>query len=444
MKCLYAILMAASVLLFPYAKAVAFGDPAILPAAAAPALNVNERYVVESVGIKNWRGLLSRGLAREMKRLEGRPFRPQSADVIQKHIEYEFPGYRVLRVMERGSRPQHVRVLFELEKDQRKIDLRSPRVLYSSAQQFSFGVDAVAEAGPVSATAGYITDNDERVERFEGFRGGFLLPVDKSGRFKFALAGENYATRWHQSLAESPERYSSRNNIEPSVLVQVGPGLDLQAGLSFQQLNMLAFSSHTVESLPSTENDLMAAGGSEGPRNLSANAFFTTLRYTKRWLDESPGGASLDAGYTLRAASSSIGADFGYRRQLAEARLTWRNSDLPLDGASISVHSQYGHISGEAPIFDRFVLGNSRTLRGWNRFALAPAGANNMGHIGVDARYRHLRLCYDTGTIWNSGRPIIIRHSAGVGLSWHSWTAMVALPLRGSSIEPVFLVGMNF
>jgi outer membrane protein assembly factor BamA len=103
-----------------------------------------------------------------------------------------------------------------------------------------------------------------------------------------------------------------------------------------------------------------------------------------------------------------------------------------------------GAIDGRAPVLDRFVLGNTQTLRGWNRYEIAPLGADRVIHFSADGRYSFVRAVYDTGTIWTAGRPKVLRHSAGLGFVISGITAMVAIPIRSSSIEPIFLVGMNF
>jgi hypothetical protein len=266
------------------------------------------------------------------------------------------------------------------------------------------------------------------VERFTGYRGGLLVPLDKNGRFRFGLLGETYRSQWNRVLEGQAGLYRSRNNIEPSVIVNLRPGLDLQAGFSF----------HRLEMYPT------AAGGNVTPGDLAANAFFTTLRYTRQWQHGLAGAKTLDAGYGLRAAANSLGADYSYRRHVGEARFSVATSDAPAEGVRVSVSALSGGIEGNAPILDRFVLGNSRTLRGWNRFALSPTGGSRMAHLSLDAQYQRWRFCYDSGTIWDAQRPKVIRHSAGLGLTVHGWTAMIAVPLRGGSIEPVFLLGMNF
>jgi outer membrane protein assembly factor BamA len=116
-----------------------------------------------------------------------------------------------------------------------------------------------------------------------------------------------------------------------------------------------------------------------------------------------------------------------------------------------------GGLNGRAPLFERFVAGNSRYLRGWNRWDLAPLGGNRLVHGTLEYQYRVLRLFYDTGSVWDRGDEAKVRHSLGLGLqldnAWREararhyrggFTLAVAFPVKEGRAEPVFLVGMNF
>ena len=103
-----------------------------------------------------------------------------------------------------------------------------------------------------------------------------------------------------------------------------------------------------------------------------------------------------------------------------------------------------GVMDGRAPLFDRFVLGNSSTLRGWNKFDLDPLGGNRMLHNTVEYRYRVFQAFYDTGSVWDRGRAAVPRHGVGVGLRQGSFSLAVAVPVKEGRIEPIFMVGMNY
>lgn len=107
-----------------------------------------------------------------------------------------------------------------------------------------------------------------------------------------------------------------------------------------------------------------------------------------------------------------------------------------------------GAIVGDAPFFDRFVLGSSSTLRGWDRFLLDPLGGNRVVHNEVSYGYRigpgAVEGFYDAGAIWQSGGPAVVRHSVGVGYKQGIFVIATALPVRDGRIEPVFIAGMNY
>jgi outer membrane protein assembly factor BamA len=94
-------------------------------------------------------------------------------------------------------------------------------------------------------------------------------------------------------------------------------------------------------------------------------------------------------------------------------------------------------------MFDRFVLGNSTTLRGWNRYDLAPVGASRMVHNSVEYRYRAFEVFYDAGALWNAGQNVTARHSTGAGLHLGDLALLVAFPLRSGRADPVFIAGLN-
>ena len=75
-----------------------------------------------------------------------------------------------------------------------------------------------------------------------------------------------------------------------------------------------------------------------------------------------------------------------------------------------------GGISGDAPLFERFSLGDSRTLRGWDKYDIAPAGGDRMFHTSLEYRYRGLALFLDSGSVWDDGSDARVRVAAGYRL----------------------------
>ena len=100
--------------------------------------------------------------------------------------------------------------------------------------------------------------------------------------------------------------------------------------------------------------------------------------------------------------------------------------------------------AGKAPLFDRFVLGTSTTLRGWDKYDLDPLGGNRVAYGSVGYGYRMLRTFYDTGAIWDKGTRATVRQSAGIGVKVEGILFAVAFPIRSDHMEPIFIAGMNF
>src|SRR4029078_2604513 len=85
-----------------------------------------------------------------------------------------------------------------------------------------------------------------------------------------------------------------------------------------------------------------------------------------------------------------------------------------------------GTISGTAPLFERFSLGDTTKLRGWNKFDVAPLGGNRMASGTVQFEFGspgHLRIQTDAHPKLDFRRPFILFSDA------------VAVGDRGSPIQ---------
>jgi outer membrane protein assembly factor BamA len=147
----------------------------------------------------------------------------------------------------------------------------------------------------------------------------------------------------------------------------------------------------------------------------------------------------LDAGYSLRAATKILGSDFAYARHHWNVGYTFTR-----DHNTVLVTFVGGVIAGQAPLFERYVLGNSSTLRGWNKYDIDPLGGSRMAHGSVEYRYRYFQIFYDAGAVWDRGEAISPHCSAGVGLRKDGFSVAVAFPIKDGRVEPVLIAGMNF
>jgi outer membrane protein assembly factor BamA len=102
-------------------------------------------------------------------------------------------------------------------------------------------------------------------------------------------------------------------------------------------------------------------------------------------------------------------------------------------------------VNGQAPLFERFTLGDSRTLRGWSKFDVAPMGGTRVAHGSLDYTFHWVGVFYDTGSVWDGIGKTNVKHSAGIALGGREGLYVaVAFPLRSGSVQPLFILGMNF
>jgi hemolysin activation/secretion protein len=245
---------------------------------------------------------------------------------------------------------------------------------------------------------------------------------------KFGFQFETYHTQWNRSALErmvgsgsgAPNDlsgiYRSRQNVQPEVTLVLAKPLTLTAGVSLQRFETQFPAAHTE----------------------AANALITTLRYHRR-LEGEGVQQELDAGYSLRAATTLLGSDFAFVRHKWRMAYTFSSGKHKLLDDAMA-----GVMGGEAPLSERFVLGNNSTLRGWNKWDIDPLGGSRVVHNSLEYRYWYFQVFYDTGAVWDRNQPATIRHSVGVGLRQGSFSLAVAVPVRDGKLEPIFMVGMNY
>lgn len=407
-------------LLWSSLLAAAYQDP-------EPAVNVNSRYTVESVELQGTReDRISPGLRKEIARLTGEKLNPSNLEELARRIRQELNVRAVTPHILRGDTPECVKVVFEAKGRPRSFELSVPKFLYHAKQGWSAAVEGTLEVADNRFTGGIVSDGDALAERYAGVYARYESPRMADDRVSFALQGETYHQQWNRAtrmaatpaaLAYASPTYRARHNIEPVLTVTVAGPVTVSVGASFQRI----------------EPELAAASTE------AANAAVTTLRYHRRM--EGAGGLQqqLDAGYNLRAATKVLSSDFVYARHKWEVRYTLsRGRHVIIDDAI------FGLISGRAPLFERYVLGTSSTLRGWNKFDIDPLGGDRMAHNTLEYRYRMFEVFYDTGAVWTRGQPVIARHSVGAGVRQGGFSLAVAFPVRENRVEPLFMVGMNY
>lgn len=406
--------------------------------------NVNSRYTVETVVVAGdgWTATvasvadrtekISPGLGKEIAALIGEKLNPSILDDLAHRLRKEFHARTVEHHVVRGKTPDYVQVVFDVKLRPTRFDVTVPKFLYNGKQGWSGAVEGTATVRHNGFTLGLVSDGDELEERYAGLVARYENTKLGTDRVHFGFQFETYHEQWNRNtLADLPPTgitptnfapdstggvYRTRQNLEPEVTFVLAKPLTLSVGASFERLQ---------DQSPAAEIE-------------SANALITTLRYHRR-LEDSTNQHDLDAGYSLRAATSLLNSDFVY------ARHRWQFRYMLTRGKSVVIDDlTTGMISGRAPLFERFVLGNSTTLRGWNKYELDPLGGNRMVHNTVEYRYGAFEAFYDSGAIWDRGDTAVLRHSIGVGLRQGLFSLAVAFPVRDGHIDPIFMVGMNY
>jgi outer membrane protein assembly factor BamA len=147
--------------------------------------------------------------------------------------------------------------------------------------------------------------------------------------------------------------------------------------------------------------------------------------------------------YSLRRATTALESDFVYTRHVVagDYSLTRHRHGFLFQG-------RLGTIDGSAPLFERFLLGNSYLLRGWNKFDVAPLGGSRLAYGSLEYRYRPFQIFWDFGSVWDANQAARVRHSVGIGFASRptragGWFFSLAFPVRMNDVGPVLMFGIR-
>ena len=392
--------------------------------------NINARYIVESVEIQGIRESdISQSLRDRLQALVGKRLDHDEAEELDDLLESERPGYDVTRRISRGTERGRIRVVFEFsEKEgQRWIPFTPSRskFVYHSDQGWGGALDIPMGNRHHRVTAGFAFDNnDDLVEEYSGVRVGFesrRLGTDRLGaRVEVARFNQTWRDATLFALAADPsipEPYRARTTVEPSVTFAISPFFRVTGGASISEL----------ESLNRSPDSQMASG------------LVARFDYGQRWYQTDHVTQRVDASYELRSAIDSLESDLIYKRHIGKARYryTQRKNTVIADFAA-------GRITGDAPLFERFTLGDTSTLRGWNKYDIAPAGGDRVFSGSLEYRYSVFGVFLDTGSVWDRNTDKRVRFSTGFGLQGDNGFLNLAFPLNTDDLNVTFTMGVRF
>jgi hypothetical protein len=388
--------------------------------------NVNSRYDVERVSISGVsESAVSQSLRDDMQKLVGQKFDPDAADRLARRLASELHGYTVDVKVKRGEHADRVDVVFDAERHRKyPFDLRVAPLLYTTEDGFSVSLVPSFETHHNYFAFGVVSDANDLLERNRGLvlryehrkLGTEMLQVG----FEYDYFHPSFEEETQLALAAAPwvpGIYRTREVFSPSVSVLPLPQVKVTFGASFETLEMQY----------------------PAPHDEAANALTFGVQYRQDVRPRRGLRHVIDADYSLRDASTSLESDFFYRRQWVAADYTLR-----VGRQSFGFQFQGGHISGLPPLFERFTIGNATTLRGWDKFEVAPLGGTRLAYGSLQYRYRPLELFYDFGSVWDEGQSADVKHSVGIGFAWRNgFFASLGVPLRYHGVTPVFMFGFR-
>ena len=387
--------------------------------------NVNTKYVVETVEFSGAKeDKLSRPLREDIQRRIGARFDPEAFRQLALRIRDELKARAVNSRLVRGSSPEQVKVVFEVRKHEFQVDTSSSRFAYHSSEGWTGDLQLRGHG----LGFGVLSDGDRLLERYAGIEAGFHRRFAGRfyGGFQFGTYHQQWNWRTQSALAGRPDVpgiYRERMHFNPNITVELARPLQLSVAVDAQLV----------------QTQFPAA------RTEAANAVTNTLRFKQSWEDSVTGEHTLILEQQLRAATKVLSSDYVYARHLVSAGYRFRRNRHTLEARGFG-----GLVTGRAPLFERFAPGNTTSLRGWNKYDLAPIGGNRVAHGSMEYRYRiphtgHAGVFYDTGAVWDDGKDPKVRHSVGFGFgSREGFYLCLAFPLNDGRGIPVFMIGVNF
>ena len=396
---------------------------------AAQELNVNSRYTVESVHFTGGNVNISNFLRVEVDKLVGTRYDLSAIEDLADKIKSEMHVSDVKINVTRGTEPDHVIVNLDIKSERQRFDLNVTKFVYDSKEGWSGDGGATVNAHGNAFSFALVSDNDTLVERYAGIRAKFERKNVGTKRLQLRFEFDSFHTQWSGATllqAQPGELYRTRQVFTPEATLVIFQPLEWSFGVSFDRLGV-----------PLSSSQL---GGAAAAKTESSNAVVNTLRYRQRWGSAHDAQEQeVSASYSMRAGTGLLDTDQVFSKHYARADYCFRHGRN-----SVKVDFMGGYISGDAPLYERFVLGDSSTLRGWNRFDLDPLGGSRMVHGSIDYQYSFFQMFYDTGAIWDVPQQREQKQSLGVGFKKECFQLAVAFPVRSGHADPIFYAGMNF
>jgi hypothetical protein len=393
--------------------------------------NVNQRYMIESVSLGGIEvdqletSKLPPTLRVRLKALIGQKCDMAALENLASEIRRELHFSTVTEHLLKGSTPGQIKVNFDLVRGTTSFEVSVPKLLYTSQEEITGELDAKIGLRQNNLTFGVVSNGDDLIERFTGVTARFDSAGIGSSKVHASVTFEDYHEQWNAATVEAAngsglDLYRSRWNVAPQLTFAVANPVTVSVGTSFEQME--------------------SPSGAIGSQ--SANAATLDVRYGRK-IEGGSVQQRIEGKYSLRVATRALGSTYAYARHMISFKYEAKSGRNMASDEFIG-----GTIAGNAPLFDRFVLGTSSTLLGWNRFQIDPLGGTRVVHNEFTYGYRigegTLEVIYDAGALWQSDRGALLRHSVGFGYKQGIFVLATGFPIREGRMEPVFMAGMNY
>ena len=403
--------------------------------------NVNAKYVVESIEFKGTdKSKLSEGLWMDLQKMVGHPVDDAKADQFRELIEVELKTKHIRRSVERGNDPQHVRILYEIP-GQNNVGFGGTGG-YHSRQGFSGRVGAeYTFYGFMGVKVDAFNDSSSLLERYAGLRYGAWTQFK---RVRFNAEYSSFRAQWSPGTEQaaaaagtSADLYRLRDTIAPSAKITVTPGFRITLGVTASQLQMQIPVSHF-----------------ESVRSANGKADYNI------YLTDSE-AHELVGTYDIHVAGDTLGGSASFTRHFLDQNYNYKfkpkDTATPpfFTGNRINVSFKLGRITGSAPMFERFSLGSTNLLLGWNKYDISPLGASRIAYGSATYTNNYFFTYFESGSVWNNGQPKTLRNSIGVNLLLgnivhapgplrfllNAAIPGIGIPLRKNDVHPIFTLG---
>jgi hypothetical protein len=386
--------------------------------------NVNEQYDVESVEITGKdTEKVSKKLRDEAQTLVGRKYNEEaSKDIAQRICKQLGAHHEVSHKAEKGTKPETLKVLFQIEKVVTMSAEAKGNGSYHSQEGFSGNLEFSLIPDIFGTfTVGLASQSDYLLERSTGQSFGYKLNTVGTDRIHLQLNLETYHPKFNSAttaaLAQRPDvpgTYRARQNFAPSISADATKSVTITAGLSYQRLQFQYPALHTE----------------------TAYAGTASVQYHPKLAKAAGYDQTFNASYDLRAATRILDSDFVYTRHFLSADYSLSNKKNTFLGSFL-----IGSTTGTPPLFERFQMGNSYCLRGWNKFDVAPLGGTSVAQGSLAYWRRYFNVFYDVGSVWDPKQSSGVKQSLGIGYVFKYFASIsLAFPIRRDHAQPVLII----